>query len=485
MADSPPPLEPNTVDGPTPACDERRPYKTFGSFFLTITTLGASAWVFLIGSVLPSIGDIRLVIIGFICGLLIGASVCVLGVALPAFRYGFDSVGISKAFLGVRGALLPLGGVLLTALAWAAVVNSMIARGFVFLVFGHYATVGASDKSICFGLYVVGLILCWLLLRGGYQRVQRISNWVGPGFLLVAVICFILLVARFGFSGVWISETRTVTLTNDPHMSLAYALELGLSFSLAWWPFIGDLYRMMMYRRHTVNPFMLGTICGAGFCSTVAALGAIHYDTADPVVWIVRLAGPQWGTLIVAVVLIMNIPSMALLTYFAAAALRELGAADRVGWDYLVAIALVPVALGAWDTDGVLVHVTAIATYGGLMFLSVSAIAVVDFYILRRGNLNRDDLLGRVGRGHYWFWGGVNWIAILVLGLGVIAYLATYDPISMHAKSLFRYLGAGVPIMLVSGILYFLLMRALMPVFRLGGYDTRRNSSSDTDGAQP
>jgi NCS1 family nucleobase:cation symporter-1 len=59
---------------------------------------------------------------------------------------------------------------------------------------------------------------------------------------------------------------------------------------------------------------------------------------------------------------------------------------------------------------------------------------------------------------------------MLVVGLGAMVYLTLYDPISLQVRPLFRYLGAGVPVMLASGIVYYVLMRMLTAVSRVGGY---------------
>src|SRR5262249_44454384 len=155
-------------------------------------------------------------------------------------------------------------------------------------------------------LYLIIVVLCWLLIRRGYERVQQASEWVGPGLLIVATVSLALLVYRFGVSDLWHANVApSAAFTGDRRKALCYSVEFGLTFSLAWWPFLGGLYRLVKHGRHTINPFMLGTLCGAGFCSVVAALGAVHEGAADPVVWMIRLAGPVAGKLLVALVLLM------------------------------------------------------------------------------------------------------------------------------------------------------------------------------------
>src|SRR5262249_1149917 len=81
-------------------------------------------------------------------------------------------------------------------------------------------------------------------------------------------------------------------------------------------------------------------------------------------------------------------------------------------------------------------------------------------------------------RGHYWFWGGVNWVAVAVLTGGVAAYLSLYDPITLSARAAFRYCGAGVPVLVLSAAAYDVLMRFMVVPGDRGGYGMERGAGS-------
>src|SRR5690242_4385375 len=101
-----------------PIFDDERVYVTYGSFLKTWITFGSAIWIFLIGSALPTVGNTQLALIGYTCGLILGFTPVLLGAALPSFKYGLDSIDFSKSALGVRGAFLPLGALLVVSVGW-------------------------------------------------------------------------------------------------------------------------------------------------------------------------------------------------------------------------------------------------------------------------------------------------------------------------------------------------------------------------------
>lgn len=462
----------SAVSGRLPALEGDRVFSSYGSFFRTFTTLGSAVWVFLMGSALPMVGDTRLAIIGFLSGLLASSIICLLGAALPSFRYGIDCIDSSKWFLGVRGALLPLIGLLLSALGWAAVVMAMVARGVASLLAQWSDVDAAVDEQLVVVLAIAMLGLCWLLLRSGFRFVQRVNDFVGPALLAFAAISLALLVWKYGVHHLWNTNVAAVdALTTDRRLSLVYAFEFGLTFQLVAWPYNGGLYRLLKHRRNAVGPFMTSVVVSAGFCSVVAALAAVSTGTADPLVWIVELAGRGAGSVLVCLILLLNTAVLCMLLYFAAISVQQVRSLARIRWSSLVGVMLLPLAAAAFSTNWVLTHIVTLATYGGLMFLGISIIAVVDYYVLRRQSIALEQVFVAGARGQYWFWGGVNWVAIAVVVCGVFAYLQMYDPVTLSAGPGFGYFGAALPILCSSAVLYYVLMRLFVVPGQTGGYD--------------
>jgi NCS1 family nucleobase:cation symporter-1 len=467
--------------GRLPSLATERIFEGSAALFRTVVAFGAAVWMFLMGSALAATGDTKLAVVGFLSGAIFGTAACLVGIALPCLKYGVDSIDASKTFLGVRGAVLAMSGLLVMSLGWAAVLMAMIGRGFAFLMqMGNLD--GQPNEALCIGLSLAVLVACWALLRTGYRFVQHANDVAGPALILVATISLALLVHRYGVRGLWATNIATAdALTNDRRKGLCYAVEFGLSAALAWWPFVGGLYRLVRNSRHAVNPLMMGNLCGSAYCAVVAALAAVNMRTADPVIWIIRLGGRIGGSVIVAIVLLMSIPALCMLLYFAAGCLKQSRVLARIRWDHLIGVMLAPLAMAAFDTQWVLHHVVTVATYGSLVFLSLSAVGAVDFLLLRRGSIAPEYVFAAHHEGFYWFWGGVNWVALGVVAVGMGSYLCLYNPISLATIPAFRYFGVGIPVMLASGLVYYALMRVLVLRTGTGGYQPTSTTRSSIE----
>jgi NCS1 family nucleobase:cation symporter-1 len=82
------------------------------------------------------------------------------------------------------------------------------------------------------------------------------------------------------------------------------------------------------------------------------------------------------------------------------------------------------------------------------------------------------DVFTRSRASQYWYWAGVNWVSIGVALTATAVYILMYDPSTYRAVPMFRYLGAGIPLMLLAGGTYFFLARFVLRPMGKGGYHT-------------
>lgn len=462
------PAQSAALAGRLPVLPEERVFVTSGSFARTCVTFGSAIWIFLVGSALPAFGSTRLAIVGYAAGLIIGYVPVALTSGIPSFRYGVDTVDAAKSVFGVRGTFVPLIGILGTSIIWITVIMALVAQ---WLNTHLIARAGAGDPRIATLIALGVLAIVWYVVRAGPVLIQRMNDFVGPMILAVATISLVLLLHRFGWQRLWFTNLPPKeSITSDGLKAVAYAVEYGVATSLAWWPFLGGLFRLVKFRRQVVGPSMIGlTIVGGAYVAAVAALAAASFATSDPLNWIVRLAGPVAGTALVILILIGNVPTMGMLLYFAAVSVQQIRALARIPWSALLALMLVLPAFGAFYIDRVLGHVLTVAAYVGFQFIAVTAVGCVDYYLLRRQQVEVEQLFNPASDGTYWFWGGVNWAAVLIVALGSSAYLMLYNPVSLDARYVFRYFGASLPVMAGCGILYYCVMR-LLGRRGVGGY---------------
>ncbi|REE18130.1 purine-cytosine permease-like protein [Paraburkholderia sp. BL27I4N3] len=472
-------VEREALAGRLPILSGERVYSTYTSFLWTCCTFSAATWAFLIGGYLPAVGDWRLGAVGYAIGMIIGMAVVTLASGGPTFKYGTDVVDSAKPSMGYRGAVIPLFGLLATLLGWSYVLEALTARGAANVV----ATITSTSSTslphehlvICVGLVV--LVLAWLITVKGPKLFERLNGYVGPLHMLITVLMLGVLVHRYGIGTLWIKQLPAgQMLTHDRLQGMALAVEFGASNAMTWWPVIGGLTRLAKRRRHVVGPTVIGAgILGAAFVSSVAALAAISAGTPDPTIWMISLAGPVLGTIVMSVVLTANVATMVVMMYLSAVSIQQVRILARIRWDVLLALMLTPGIYFAFRTQWLLSEVMTWLSYNGVMFVGIVGITFVDFYFLRKEEIDPAHLFNAYGK--YAYWGGVNWVAMLIIALSTWGYLALYDPVTSASSFSFRYMGASFPGVILSGIAYLVAAKFILKPLGKGSYSGSSGTS--------
>ncbi|MDK4731998.1 cytosine permease [Rhizobium sp. CNPSo 3490] len=459
------------LSGRLPLRSSERVYNGYGSFLWTCTAFSAATWAFLIGGFLPYVGDVRVGVLGYLAGMLIGMAVVVLASGLPSFKYGVEPIDAAKASFGPYGIVLPLFGLLATCVGWTYVVVALTARGAANVLQTVEQSEVATAEPVVIGLALFTMFAVWLVASKGPWLFERISNYIAPGHILVTVVMFAILLYHYG-AGLWTLQVPAdQRLASTPGQGFALAVEFGISNSLTWWPIMGGLTRLVKRRSHIVGPSVVGVgVLGAAFISMVAAFAALSAGTPDPTIWMIKLAGPALGSLIMTFVLAANIATMVIMLYLAGVSIQQIKPLTRVRWDILIALMLLPGVYVAFRTEWTLSIVMSWLSYNGVMFVGITGVTFVDYFILRKETLAPAHLFSRDPSSKYWFWGGVNWVAVIISVLSVALYLYLYNPVTTAMHPLAHTLGAGIPTVVVSGIAYYLIMRMLVIPSGKGGY---------------
>jgi NCS1 family nucleobase:cation symporter-1 len=300
---------------------------------------------------------------------------------------------------------------------------------------------------------------------------------------VVTGVLLAILLHRYGPTVLWTSNIpASQTLTQNHPLGFAYAVEFGVSNAFSWWPVMGGLTRLVKRRRHVLGPVIVGGgVLGAAFISAVGAISAARVGSTDPTHWMLAIGGARLGTAMLAFFLITGIVTMVLLVYLAAVASQQLRRLSRLPWDLLLLLILVPGIYFAFRTAWVLQVVMTWLSYNGVMFEGIIGILIVDYLILRRQALDARHLFTRSPAGKYWYWGGVNWVAVGVVVASVPIYLAFYNPMTYRVAPAFRYLGAALPTMLLAALIYLGLTFLLVRPAGKGAYDAQRGAGSPSD----
>jgi len=457
------------LDGRMPILPHERIFVSFFPFLWTCTILGSAIWVFLIGAALATIGDIRMTIPGILIGLVLGMLPSILSSGIPSFRYGVDTIDASKAVFGSRGTFISLAGLLYVVCAWQSVVTAFIAKGTT-TVISRAALFGFNRPlEVCIALAVVAVT--WAIVWQGPRFLERVNNVVAPVLLLLALAMLILLAIRVGPASLWTGAApHGGRMAMDPQLTFISAIEIGIGTSLGNWPFMGGLLRLVRYRRHVVTAPILGMLVGLGFGAAVSAMIAIALPSDDPVIWMLDLGGPRFGTVIVIALLVSNIPVIGLLSYFAAIAIQQVKIIARLPWSLIIGLTLAPSIVAAFNIEATLSAVIAIANYQAMLIVGIASVCSADYFIIRRQRLDLPQLFVPGTAGRYWFWHGVNWVAVGGVIAAASVYRLLYNPATLASAAAFRFFGASIPAY-VTGVVFYAGVTALVQRFTFaGGY---------------
>ena len=455
---------------PIPYAD--RIFSGYSEFFLTCTTLGAASYAYLVGVSLAAIGTTWIGILGYTLGMIIGGAFVAFAVGSFSYRFGVDIVDASKFALGLRGSVVVLVGVMLVCGGWANVLLAMTARGTIDLFSQQSAGPRSGDETLVIvaGFVLIGLV--WWLVSHGAKMMERAASWCAIVQVLVAVVVVVLVARKYGLVSTFLTNVDPKkAYTADRHLQLSYAVEFGVANGLTLFPFFGGLARLVKHRRHLVGPAVGGCcILGCAFVSAAGALAAIGTGQEGLSQLLFGVAGLAWGRFLLAIVLVANIGTMVAQFYIVGLALQQIRLFARIGWKVVCAAILAPAVLAVLNTQWLLDHVITFVAYSGVVFIGLSSILFVDYFVLRRQRIVVEQLFAVSGKRIYWFWGGINWIAVFVIALTTCVYLVIFDPVTLRVAGPFRYFGASVPTLLIGGLVYYVLMKLLAVGRGRGGY---------------
>ena len=463
----------HALAGRIPIPHQNRIFNRYGEFLLTSATLGSASYAYLVGASLTNIGTTWIALVGYLLGLVIGTAFVTLSAGVISYRLGVDAVDASKPCLGTRGAVLMLVGAFLSCAGWANVLLAMTSRGLVTLLPAQLTGTGAHAEGVVsvVGLLLMGLI--WLLLRRGAKAMERAASYCAIAQIVVAVLVLGLILKKFGLSSALLHNVSPQkAYTGHKLLQLAYGVEFGLANGIGMVAFIGGLARLVKHKRHLMGPVVIGyPMLGATLVASVGAMAAVVTGQEDLSAMFTGVAGSTLGPWLLSVVMITNVGTMVAQFYIAGLTIEQISLFARLKWEWVVAVVLLPSLVVAFNTQWLLDHVMAFLAYGGVMFVGLSAIMFVDYFLLRRQRVITAHLFALPRQGDYWFYGGVNWAAIVVIVLTCALYAVWFDPITLRVGGPFQWLGASIPTLVVGGLLYYALMKLWVIRQGVGGYE--------------
>lgn len=461
-----------TLAGRLPVPGEARLYTGFGTLLNAAVALGAASYNYLFGASVAAVGSTSLGIIGYLIGLMMTLAPMYLASGMLSYRHGVDPVDAAKSALGTRGSSLLLFMILITTLGWGFVLVAMTGQAAGRLQQVLMNPGGVIDNGFVASVSIIMLALVWLSLRKGPAMMALMTRFTSPAVLIIAAILLYLITRDVSLSTLSHTDVpASAAYTTDPLLQLAYGVEFGASNALTIVPFFGGMARLIHKRKHLITPCLLGSgLIGAGFTTAVGALASVATGSTEPAEWVVKTAGNGLGAVIVIVLLLANLGTLVSFFYLAGVSVQQIRFFARMRWDVIIAVLLLPGVFVAFETEWLIAHVMNWLAYNGAMFAGIAAVLFTDYLLLRRQRILPAHLFVKTSESAYWYWGGINWVAIAVVVLGAFAYLSFFNPMTLEVSGSFRYFGAAMPSFLLCIVAYYAAMRLVIASTDKGGY---------------
>ncbi len=378
----------------------------------------------------------------------LGNVVVLLPIALNSHagtRYGIPFPVLARASFGVFGANVPALLRALVACGWFGIQTwiggwaiykllEVLWPGIAALPQLLPAFVGLkTGEFLCFMLFWAMNV--WIVLRG-MDSIKFLETWGSPFLLAVGLALFVWAWARAGGLGPMLANPAVGGGAGQADArpgGLSSVFGAGLTSAVAFWGTmalsIPDFSRFARSQKDQVVGQALGlpvTMALFAFIgAAVTSATAVIFGTriADPVALLARIGGPLMIILSMAGLTIATLTTNIAANVVAPANGFSNLAPHRISFKAgAIITAVIGVLMLPWRlyNDAAAYIFTWLIGYGALLG-PVAGIMIADYFLLRRGRLDVDDLYRRGGT--YEYRGGVNWIALAALGLGVLPNL--------------------------------------------------------------
>jgi putative hydroxymethylpyrimidine transporter CytX len=341
-----------------------------------------------------------------------------------------------RPVLGQRGSYLPSLFNLIQLIGWTAFefwVIALAANRVSQALFG-FSSYG-SWLAVC-------AIWCVLLALGGPLVVIR--QWLEKfGVWLVYGVTAWMTIALFAQHDV----LSLLSQAGTDDLPFWLAVDLVVAMPISWMPLVADYNRFAKGSRPAFWGTYLGYLVANVWFYGLGALFILTLEIAAPTpenlaVAIMALTG---GVVALLVILVDETDNAFADIYSAAVTLQNVfpQISQRI---LVVIIGAVGLALAAFLTMGRYFDFLLLI---GSVFVPLFGILAADHFVLRRRELDIDDLYRRGGA--YWYWKGVNWVAVVAWAGGVAVYHVIADVVPT--------LGASVPSFFAAFLLHIALDR--------------------------
>jgi len=353
-------------------------------------------------------------------------------------KYGIPFPVLARSAFGVRGANVPAILRAVVACGWFGI-QTWIGGWAIYKlleviwpaiaglprVLPDWVGLGTGE-ALCFLFFWA--INVWIVLKG-MDSIKLLETWGSPFLLAIGAALLIWAYVRAGGWAPMLTNTPTPAGGPTVSRSTAGMIGAGLTSAVAFWGTmalsIPDFSRFARSQRDQAIgqalglPLTMAMFAFIGAVVTNATVVIFGMRIADPIALLARVGGP-----VVIVLSMLGLSVATLTTNIAANVVAPANdfsniAPHRIRFKTGALItAGIGILMMPWRlyNDAAAYIFTWLLGYGVLLG-PIAGIMIVDYFFVRKRELNLQDLYRR--GGEYEYSRGVNWIAMLALGLGI------------------------------------------------------------------
>lgn len=385
---------------------------------------------------------------------------------LRSARYGVDEYVGMRSTYGTFGAYIGILLLVCINFGWIGILAS---------VAGNSGKASVAELGLHWKTWYTvfalgaGLIVPMAMLYLSPKTVFALVKVAVPLLIVFAVWLLVKQLTHFGWHAIAAKQPTHA-------VSWQYALEANIAYAVSWFPYMGAWNRFAKSEGGAFWGAWIGLAFIAFLFAIVGGIATLTTGSGDPSVWATKSG---LGIAALAIIILSTIINNAMLLYCSAMGVRT--AFPKLSYHVLVVAvglpAIVFIYIGSLQSN-----FNNILTGVGALIAPYWGVALGDYFLLRRQRIDLVGLYQREG-GPYWYRGGFNLIALGVWAFGVLLWVflggwdTTLSFIQIHAgESFFNTFTATAPVIVVTALAYWLIMRAL---------EARRGVCGATDAPAP
>ncbi|MEL0628181.1 NCS1 family nucleobase:cation symporter-1 [Psychromonas aquatilis] len=376
--------------------------------------------------------------------LLAGISIVLLFANLmgkPGQKSGAPFPIIARMSFGVFGANIPAVIRGLIAVVWYGIQTYLASSAFIILILYFFPSAASLADSEFLGLSYLGWIgfsSMWILqaviFMFGMNMIRKVIDWSGPAIYLAMFALCIYLVSLAGW------ENISFNLSSEKLVGWDAIIQMIIATSLVAGYFAGPTLNFSDFSRYCVSykELKVGNLLGLPVNFIIFSLFSVLIVSAsipvfgemitDPVETVKRLDSGMI-TILGALTFIFATVGINIVANFVAPAFDFSNVAPQKisfkAGGFIAAIG--SILLTPWNlfNNPEVIHYTVdvLAAMIGPLY----GIIIVDYYFIKKGNIDIDSLYTESPKGIYWYENGINMNSVYALLIsGLFAIFATF-----------------------------------------------------------